>query len=747
MGPFLRRALVVAPSTPVGLFVSANAAFAAPDPTPADTGLLGPFAVTSNEGVPLDHYELVADPGGMLAVVDKAMVMMMAGGFAFMRILAGMACWLVEWVYQFPVMKAVAGPAQQIADAYRTHVVDALGLPGLMLAWAFAFCGIWVMRGRVSRGLGELALTLLITGLTATALIRPDVTLGENGVLMQAQRVSVEVASITATRGEDSSTDPKTAARPITKTITRVLVAEPYQLLQFGSVIPEGHKCRGVYEETLREGPWSTDGDDERSFKKLAERFKDAGCEDQADYMNQPSWNRVFGSGLLLIAAFIIGLLVLSMAFTSIAGQVGETFAAIAAYPVLTIAQLPGIGRAALWRWFGVFAKGIAVVFLVSLFIPLFGVLIEVILASDMQGGLLARLFLLDLVALVGVAYHRKLVQAASRAGDAFARRMDWRRIGGSKSHLYDQSNPNAALVMTLGAGMGAAAGSYRGVRAGLGGHLHPGAALATRARLAARSGATGLAPSISNIVGGAAAEAARVTSPVVVPALAARQAWHGTPLDDQELEKRLIQPGPGSALPIGARLHNRLVQTRGGRAVLRTGKVGRMPFDATLGAPATYTRAKRRARALGREAQSNVLHYKLQAANYGDDWKAGARAFPRDVTRAAQAPGRAADQAGRYVHTTAVVHGKAAAEAASARASKAGETAASKAGETGLAARLYAGPEQPGRVRPGGAQPTSRVESPASTQTVHRQQVMELLQRLERDTRDLRKPGEGSSS
>ncbi len=96
--------------------------------------------------------------------------------------------------FRFPLLKILTRPAQKVADTYNDVVVDTLGLKGLLLAWAFVFAGFMIVRGRVGRGLGEIFLTLLIGAIAASALVRPDTLLSQDGPLGQSQQVAAEVA-------------------------------------------------------------------------------------------------------------------------------------------------------------------------------------------------------------------------------------------------------------------------------------------------------------------------------------------------------------------------------------------------------------------------------------------------------------------------------------------------------------------------------------------------------------------------
>ncbi|UUU37542.1 hypothetical protein [Streptomyces sp. NBC_00162] len=258
------------------VFLTTNTVVAAAaDGNAADgAGLLAPLNMPSSEGVPLEGYQLEADGGMLVNAVGQTQVLVMGGLFTMVRLMVGLCCWLIGFVFEFRLLGLLTGPAQDIADSYNTHVVNALGLKGLLLAWAFVFGLILFVRGKVGTGLGEIVLTLVIAALAASAFIRPDYLLGRDGPLDQAHQAAVEVAHITTSsyfgkaagtsdpcdmitgpaRDACDSTDLKAAsvARPIQDALTSALVVKPYMLLQYGTVLdPKDPADKAAYEAHL----------------------------------------------------------------------------------------------------------------------------------------------------------------------------------------------------------------------------------------------------------------------------------------------------------------------------------------------------------------------------------------------------------------------------------------------------------------------------------------------------------------
>ncbi|MEU8795424.1 hypothetical protein [Streptomyces sp. NPDC048643] len=260
----LRSAAFVLLLATVFVVVNSQVVYAAGTSSSVSGDLLAPLNITSSEGVPINGYELNASGGSILAFKSQALAFALSGLFTLIRLLVGLAGWAIELAFRFPLLKILTRPAQTVADSYNTVVVDALGLKGLLLAWAFVFAGFMIVRGKVGRGLGEIFLTLLIAAFAASAFVRPDYLLSQDGPLAQGQQVAAEVAQQSvnsynwggklASRGpcdaiagnaelgclEREGEGPVSAAevaRPIQDSITNALIVKPYMLLQYGRIL------------------------------------------------------------------------------------------------------------------------------------------------------------------------------------------------------------------------------------------------------------------------------------------------------------------------------------------------------------------------------------------------------------------------------------------------------------------------------------------------------------------------------
>ncbi|MFE2687418.1 hypothetical protein [Streptomyces mirabilis] len=588
-----------------GVFVMVNSQVVYAASSSSETGdLLSPLNITSSEGVPINGYELNAEGGSIVAFRSQALAFALSGLFTLIRLLVGLAGWAIELAFRFPLLKILIQPAQKIADSYTHVVVDTLGLKGLLLAWAFVFACFMIVRGRVGRGLGEIFLTLLIAAFAASAFVRPDYLLTQDGPLGQAQQVAAEVAQQSvnsydwggklASRGpcdgmagnqelkclQQEGEGPVSAAevaRPIQDSITNALIVKPYMLLEYGRIldpakaadrtayavhlkwITGGYKasaqnkgkggkddpCRRIKGEAKKYCERSTSDvpsgsgtlpaltpggelldasnaivtDDDREFSSFLADMKRAGPVGKAcaAYAEKPTWWRVCGAGLLLIAALFICGMLLSSAIVMLGTQ-GICAAAAAAGGVTFIAgMLPGPARQSVWKWLSLW--GIAILALVGVcaFVPFFGIAVDATITHG-PDLVVERILLIDVLAIAGAAGHRRLLTGITSFGRRMAMRMRYAKVGGT--HLPgDTSELGAALAMNSPAAMGGYGGGLRAFTGG-GGRF---GMLGTRQRLmgalASLVDGAGMPVDTGGLLADATAEAGRGLAPLTAAA------------------------------------------------------------------------------------------------------------------------------------------------------------------------------------------------------------------------------------
>ncbi|MGW4516408.1 hypothetical protein ACWEO4_31470 [Streptomyces sp. NPDC004393] len=535
--------------------------------------------------------------------------------------------------------------------------------------------------------------------------------------------------------GPVSSTE---VARPIQDSITNALIVKPYMLLQYGRTLDPAkdsdRKAYAVHLKWVTGGymPKSTPSDKAKDAcskiigpaKKYCERDVDGGTpsgsdslpeftpggelldasnaivtdEDQAfaafladmkkagpvgkscaAYAEKPTWWRVGGAFLLLIAALFICGMLLSSAIVLLGTQ-GVCAAAAAVGGVTFVAgMLPGPARQSVWKWLSVW--GIAVLAVVGLcaFIPFFGIAIDATITNG-PDLMVERILLIDVLAIAGAAGHRRLLTGIASFGRRMAMRMRYAKVGGT--HMPgDTSELGAALAMNSPAGMGGYSAGLRAFTGGGGGRF---GMLGTRQRLmgalTSLFDGAGMPVDTGGILADATAEAGRGLAPLTAAAavgslgarLGAKGAgwlligrrpdkeqltkWRkptadgdpntGGPSDGgaggsggtgprrpggppdryRNAEGQVVDRNTGQVLHdqntdrtlLSTRAHNRLVRFRGYR-ILNRG--GRAAYGATVGLPANVRRARSGGSRYSQDARQQVRVWGNTVREDGRAW------------------------------------------------------------------------------------------------------------------------------
>ncbi|MEV7618431.1 hypothetical protein [Streptomyces sp. NPDC089799] len=701
----LRSVGFVALLTVVFLVTNTAVAAAADGSGGEGGGLLAPLNVYTVEGVPLEAYELESDGGMRINIVGQTQALVLSGLFTLVRLLAGLACWLIGFVFRFPLLTLLTEPAQNLSDAYATHVVGPLGLKELLLAWAFVFGLIAFMRGRAAAGLGEIVLTLVIAALAASVFVRPDYLLGRDGPLQQVHQAAVEVAQITTHSYFDQGPEEDPCAelsvgpakdacresghgvvRPIQDAVTDALVVKPFMLVQYGRILdPKDPDEKAAYEAHMaylaaslpRYGDGDGGGTDPCSliknkaareycergdatrrpsdppeatvpgvvptpqdlvgqvplspqFDKLLKNLDAAGPvgKEAAAYAKAPSWDRVGAVLALLVAVVVVALMVVSMAMVMLGAQAADAAAAAGGATAMVWAMLPGPSRTVLWKWLSVFMVSMLVSFVAAMMLPLFGITVDVLLASASGSTMVERLLLLDAVAVAFLALHRRMIAAVSSFGQRMATRARFMKVGGT--HMPGDTSPLGAALAVHGPG-----GGSRGLM-GLGGRGRFGSLLAgasagmpfTPTRLlqdAAAEGGRGLAPfAMAAKAGHTALIGPRPNRHT--PLLAQLQAAAGQPQAVQQGSRgeKVVDPwtsyilhDPATDRPLlGSRIHQRASRLRGYRIAHRAGSAA---YALTFGLPRTWNTAGTKASQYAEDAMTQL---KVSSLNFREDWR-----------------------------------------------------------------------------------------------------------------------------
>ncbi|KAF3470089.1 hypothetical protein [Streptomyces sp. Tu 3180] len=454
--------------------------------------------------------------------------------------------------------------------------------------------------------------------------------------------------------------------------------------------------------------------DEDREFDAFLQDMKRAGDVGKAcaAYAEKPTWWRVGGAGLLLVAALFICGMLLSSAVVMLGIQ-GICVAAAAAGGVTFVAgMLPGPARQSVWKWLSLWGIAILALVAVCAFVPLFGIAVDATITNG-PDLMIERILLIDVLAIAGAAGHRRLLTGVTSFGRRMAMRMRYAKVGGT--HLPgDTSELGAALAMNSPAALGGG-----GLRAFTGGGKGRFGMLGTRQRLmgalASLVDGAGMPVDTGRVLSDATAEAGRglapLTAATAVAGFGARLGGKGAHWlligrrPDREQLAKWQKPtaggdephaggpsgqgpgGPGGGglagpggeprraggprdryrdddgqiidAATGEVLHDQhadrtLLSTRAHNRLVRfrgyriLHRGGRAAYGATVGLPATVRQAKAAGSRYSRDARQQVRVWGNTVREDGRAWSDTARQVSRALRENPDAPGGPASSGGR---------------------------------------------------------------------------------------------------
>lgn len=373
--------------------------------------------------------------------------------------------------------------------------------------------------------------------------------------------------------GPVSSTE---VARPIQDSITNALIVKPYMLLQYGRILDPAKDsdrkayavhlkwitggympsstpsdkakdaCRLIHgpgkkycERDLDNKPPSTDDlpsltpggellnasnaivtDEDQAFAAFLSDMKKAGPVGKscAAYAEKPTWWRVGGAFLLLIAALFICGMLLSSAIVLLGTQGVCAAAAAVGGVTFVTGMLPGPARQSVWKWLSLWGIAVLAVVGICAFIPFFGIAVDATITNG-PDLMVERILLIDVLAIAGAAGHRRLLTGIASFGRRMAMRMRYAKVGGT--HMPgDTSELGAALAMNSPAAMGGYGAGLHAFTGWGGGRF---GMLGTRQRLmgalTSLFDGAGMPVDTSGILADATAEAGRGLAPLTAVA------------------------------------------------------------------------------------------------------------------------------------------------------------------------------------------------------------------------------------
>ncbi|NUU20918.1 MAG: hypothetical protein HOV68_05290 [Streptomycetaceae bacterium] len=437
-------------------------------------GLMQPFDVTDEDGVPISAYNVKANTGHMWDIDLKIWNILTQFFFSIAKWFIGFACWLIQWALNFELAKALVAPADQIANTIRDRVLLRLGLPGLFLLFAGAYAGWQIMFRQRSRGFAEAGVSLVVAAIATTVLISPaqvllgqhgnpvpygadgkpasTMLLSQDGVVGKSAQLSVQVSSlILADDPNKTAANTNDVSKPITDKLVDSFIRKPTQLMLYGRTFDEPNCARAFGNYMVvnynfdRTGlnSWQAQQVDpngnqyQQQLTAAGENFQKACYTNGKTKANKASANLMFSALFVAIAAMIVAILVVLVTGTFLTAQGWLAIEAIRGHWALCAGILPGGGRAVLWRWVSGIVKAVLSLILSIIFLAIFILLIMALLKVKSSDTLAIRFIIIDIAAIAGLAGHKRIKETARSIAVNLNRRLVNARIGGSRRSVF----------------------------------------------------------------------------------------------------------------------------------------------------------------------------------------------------------------------------------------------------------------------------------------------------------------------
>ncbi|WP_308381483.1 hypothetical protein [Streptomyces sp. OfavH-34-F] len=633
--------------------------------SPADgsNGLLQPFNVKDQYGVPISAYTINADTGGWTDIDLKIWDILAQLFFGVAKWFIGFACWLIKWALDFGLAKIFVGPVDDIATTIRDQMINRMGLPGLFLLFAGVYAGWHIMFKQKSRGFAEAGVSLVVAAIATTVLLSPaqvllgtqdqpgpggsTMLLSKEGLLGKAKDLSLQVSSLVLS-DDPNHIQARTSnvSKPIKDALVDAFIVKPTQLMLYGQVfdgqcakafakaklVEYNYKQNGInFWEGSRANPGGASYNDQ--LLNAGDLFTKT-CEGQKTKIQakKASADLTFSALFVAIAAIIVSVLVVLVTGGFLTAQGWIAFEAIRGHWALCAGILPGGGRSVLWRWVAAITKAVLAVVLSILFLSIFILIIIALVRADTGSVLAVKFIAIDITAIAGLAGHKKIKETARQISVNLNRRLANARVGGSRQSVFSRPGRYAETAPGLKQVWGEARGEARKVTQPLGKAGRTARQLWTGPPQGGKKGgrvrsAAKLATNVAAAVGtGGTATAAKIAAQNVAK---------------QTLKKRLATAAA-----------NKMSQSRGGRATMATGKVAaaagkygwkatKFTALATVGAPvgiprgvAVTKRGATFAKARASEVKGQLTAVRSRATARVDKKVGEAKAFKDEYVR-----------------------------------------------------------------------------------------------------------------
>jgi len=288
--------------------------------------------VADQRGINLWQYELAINfDSGIFNPMTQVSAMFTSYVWQGYLGLVAIAIWFLDWVIAFDWLQIIITPITAIGDALR-GIMSRLGLTSAFLSVTALVGALFIMRGKIARGIYEMLVGALVVAVSTTVLSNPvALVAGPGGWIYQARDYTLEIVA------EMGGGTASTGTQALTGELITTFVRQPVQMVSFGEVL-DGTSCESVYDGAVKSGP--------HGYADSTIRDAIAACNSNAGkFAETPGANTVTSVVMLSPGALVVLLVAALIAGTIMLALVATVLAALKAIINVVFAVLPGGAR------------------------------------------------------------------------------------------------------------------------------------------------------------------------------------------------------------------------------------------------------------------------------------------------------------------------------------------------------------------------------------------------------------------
>ncbi|GAB4590086.1 hypothetical protein Ntsu_79180 [Nocardia sp. IFM 10818] len=396
--------------------------------------------VKDSHGISVWSYFMSLDHGNARHPWKAVFAVFIEIEWEIYRALAASTIWILTYALRFEWLAQLVEPARSIGASI-TAMTGQLNLTGVLLTAAALVAGCWMLRGRWSTGIYEIAASCLIATLAVSMLSDPvDRVAGPDGLIISARDIGLELAA-GLTHSGNTTADPDQLLDDLSTSLADTLLRRPAQLINFGQIIddlgPEGQACIEAWDrgfDKVKGNTRDTLKDNIRSCEGGGDNWWDSNGGSMKAYADDPNATQVAAAGALIIGGLVLMCFGWCLAFTVLAAVCAALYQSIKAIPGLLLGIAPGAPRGMLLKTAANLAMALVSLVFAVVFVAGYMLVIRDFFSTG-SDNLFKKVFIVDIVLVAGLILFRRGVRTIRAYADTLATKMAT-RPGAAPTHI-----------------------------------------------------------------------------------------------------------------------------------------------------------------------------------------------------------------------------------------------------------------------------------------------------------------------